>query len=174
MKVRPSRKFYGNPLNLAIRLETDIMIKTRNRHACVSRVIGCVVACVASFGTTSAVAADVERGADLFEQHCAACHTHIATVRDKSGPNLSGLIGRRAGSADYIHGYSDAMKSTGLTWDLGTLMAFITSPAGVVRGTNMVFRGLSDVSERADLLCYLRQATNQGVADPSLTDCSDL
>jgi len=151
------------------------MLNNRDRRSRAARgTIGFAVACVASLGVATAVAADIERGAQLFEQHCAACHTHITRVRDKSGPNLSGLIGRRAGSADYIHGYSEAMKAAGLTWDLGTLMAFITSPAGVVRGTNMVFRGLTDGSERADLLCYLRQATDQATAGSAMTDCADL
>lgn len=132
------------------------------------------VASAALLGAPATViAADYENGAALFRQHCAACHSHYAEVWDKSGPNLTGLFGRRAGSADYIHGYSDAMKAANLTWDLGSLMAFITSPAGVVRGTNMVFRGLEDPAERADLLCYLRQAT-----DPNRTrmpgDCDDL
>jgi len=124
------------------------------------------------FGQASQ-AAEYERGYELFKQHCAGCHSHIASVWDKSGPNLNGLFGRRAGSADYIHGYSDAMKASNLTWDLGSLMAFITSPAGVVRGTNMVFRGLKDPTERTDLICYLRQATA-----PNRTsmprDCDDL
>jgi len=134
---------------------------------------GFAAAAVASIVTSGASAADYERGSELFQQYCAACHTHIARVWDKSGPNLNGLFGRRAGSADYIHGYSDAMKESNLTWDLGSLMAFITSPAGVIRGTNMVFRGFEDPATRADLLCYLRQATDSNTTSmPS--DCEDL
>jgi cytochrome c len=120
-----------------------------------------------------ASAADYERGFELFQQHCAACHSHNASIWDKSGPNLNGLFGRRAGSAEYIHGYSDAMKASGLTWNLGSLMAFVTSPAGIVRGTNMVFRGLQDATERADLLCYLRQATAPNKTRMP-TNCDDL
>jgi cytochrome c len=137
------------------------------------RALALTVATLAGLAMGRAGAADYEHGFALFQQHCAACHSHIASVWDKSGPNLNGLFGRRAGSADYIHGYSDAMKASNLTWDLGSLMAFITSPAGVVRGTNMVFRGLEDPADRADLLCYLRQATA-----PNRTgmpaDCDDL
>ncbi len=138
-----------------------------------ARSVGVTAAAAASIAMSEAGAADYEYGAELFQQHCAACHTHIARVWDKSGPNLNGLFGRRAGSAEYIHGYSDAITESNLTWDLGSLMAFITNPAGVVRGTNMVFRGLDDPTERADLLCYLRWAT-----DPNRTgmprDCEDL
>lgn len=124
-------------------------------------------------GTGAAWGADFENGFELYKQHCAGCHTHIARIWDKSGPNLNGLFGRRAGAANYLHGYSEAMRESNLTWNLGSLMAFITSPAGVVRGTNMVFRGLDDPTERADLLCYLRQATDpQPTGMPS--DCDDL
>ena len=66
-----------------------------------------------------------------------------------------------------------AMKASNLTWDLGSLMAFITSPAEVVRGTNMVFRGLKDPQERSDLLCYLRQATAPNKTHMP-ADCDDL
>ena len=135
--------------------------------------LGLGIAASWALAVPAANAADYENGFELFKRHCAGCHSHIARIWDKSGPNLNGLIGRRAGSADYIHGYSEAMASSGLTWDIGALMAFITSPAGVVPGTNMVFRGLDDPTERTDLLCYLRQAT-----DPNRTrmptDCDDL
>jgi len=131
------------------------------------------MAAVAGIAMSGASAADFEHGAALFEQHCAACHTHIARVWDKSGPNLNGLFGRRAGTADYIHGYSDALRESNLLWDLGSLTAFITSPAGVVRGTNMVFRGLEDPTDRSDLICYLLQATDPNrVGMPR--DCEDL
>ena len=138
-----------------------------------SRLAGLIGSVSLGLAALGASAAEYERGDALFQQHCAACHSHIADVWDKSGPNLNGLFGRRAGSADYIHGFSDAMKGSNLTWELGSLMAFITSPAGVVRGTNMVFRGLEDPGQRADLLCYLRQATAPNrTRMPS--DCDDL
>lgn len=143
------------------------------RRALASQMRAFLIAASLVLAAAPAAAADYEHGFELFQENCAACHTHIASVWDKSGPNLNGLFGRRAGSADYIHGYSDAMKASNLTWDLGALMAFITSPAGVVPGTNMVFRGLKDPAERADLLCYLRQVTA-----PNKTrmpaDCEDL
>jgi len=104
-------------------------------------------------------AADIEGGKILFEEHCAACHTIIESVRDKSGPNLNGVFGRTAGTEDYSGGYSEEMTASGLTWEVATLQAFLNSPALMVRGTKMVFRGLPDFEARMDLSCYLERVT---------------
>jgi len=104
-------------------------------------------------------AADIEGGKILFEEHCAACHTIIESVRDKSGPNLNGVFGRTAGTEDYSGGYSEEMMASGLTWEVATLQAFLNSPALMVRGTKMVFRGLPDFEARMDLTCYLERVT---------------
>ena len=87
-------------------------------------------------------AADIENGKALFEEHCAVCHTTIESVRDKSGPNLNDVVGRQAGTEEYLHGYSDELVSSRITWGVATIQAFINSPALMVRGTKMVFRGL--------------------------------
>jgi cytochrome c len=112
-------------------------------------------------------AADIDHGQGLFNEHCSACHTIIAAVRDKSGPNLNGLFGRRAGTEDYSAGYSDEMAASGVTWDVATLQAFLNSPALMVRGTKMVFRGLPDFEARLDLACYLERTTREGDAPPN-------
>ena len=112
-------------------------------------------------------AADIDHGQGLFNEHCSACHTIIASVRDKSGPNLNGLFGRRAGSEDYSAGYSDEMAASGVTWEVATLQAFLNSPALMVRGTKMVFSGLPSFEERLDLACYLERVTGDGDALPN-------
>jgi cytochrome c len=94
-------------------------------------------------------------GAKLFqEQQCAGCHTFVADDFDKSGPNLHGVIGRKAGTANFA-GYSDALKKTGLVWDAATLDRWIANPATVAAGTTMPFAGLPDASARDTLVCYL-------------------
>jgi len=119
---------------------------------------------VASLLLVTGRAADIEHGEALFNEHCAACHTIIASVRDKSGPNLNGVFGREAGTEEYSGGYSEQMVASGVTWELGTLQAFVTSPALMVRGTKMVFRGLTDVDARLDLVCYLERVAGSSSA----------
>ncbi len=114
---------------------------------------------VAVFFLVTGRAADIENGEALFNEHCAACHTVIESVRDKSGPNLNGVVGRKAGTEDYGHGYTEEMTAWGVTWGIATLQAFLNSPALVVRGTKMVFRGLPDAEARLDIACYLEQRT---------------
>ncbi len=113
-------------------------------------------------------AADIEHGEALFKEHCAACHTVIGSVRDKSGPNLNGVVGRKAGTEDYGHGYTEEMMASGVTWDIATLQAFLNSPALMVRGTKMVFRGLPDADARLDLACYLEQVTASDEPTPNV------
>ena len=96
-------------------------------------------------------------GAKLFqEQQCAGCHSLVPDDFDKSGPNLHGVIGRKAGAAKF-DGYSDALKQSGIVWDAQSLDRWITNPAGVAPGTTMPFAGLADVQERATLVCYVTE-----------------
>jgi cytochrome c len=107
---------------------------------------------------TLADGCDMDRGGELFLQ-CAACHTYLAENYDKSGPNLHGLFGRKAGTARYSFGYTDAMKASGLVWNEKTLDRFLQSPAKGVPGTKMVYVGLADPVDRATLICFLQKKT---------------
>jgi cytochrome c len=118
-----------------------------------------MAATVAGLFLVTGRAADIENGEALFNEHCAACHTVIESVRDKSGPNLNGVVGRKAGTKDYGHGYTEEMTALGVTWGIATLQAFLNSPALMVRGTKMVFRGLPDAEARLDIACYLERRT---------------
>jgi cytochrome c len=95
-------------------------------------------------------------GAQSFAM-CAACHTVAKGGRNGIGPNLSGLIGRKAGSVPG-YAYSPAMKNSGLTWDAKTLDAFLAAPAKKVPGTKMPI-SLSDPAKRAAVIAYLTSAT---------------
>ncbi len=112
-------------------------------------------------------AADIENGRILFEEHCAVCHTVIERVRDKSGPNLHGVIGRTAGTDEYLHGYSDELVASRVIWQVPTIQAFINSPALMVRGTKMVFRSLPDFETRLDISCYLERVSSDDTSPPN-------
>lgn len=108
--------------------------------------------------TAFAQECDMERGANAFLQ-CAACHTYVAGNHDKSGPNLFGVLGRKAGTEKYSFGYTDAMRNSGIVWSSAQLDAFLQTPARVVPGTKMVYIGLRDPADRAALICFLERKT---------------
>ena len=100
---------------------------------------------------------NMAEGAKLFQdQQCAGCHTFVADDFDKSGPNLHGVVGRKAGTANF-GGYSDALKASAITWDSATLERWIANPAAVAPGTTMPFAGLPDAATRSTLVCYLTE-----------------
>ncbi len=102
---------------------------------------------------------DAERGARLFERNCKACHQIGPEAKNRVGPRLTGVFGRRAGSVPGFD-YSKSMKrmgSDGLIWTLETLDPYIDNPKALVSGTRMAFKGLHDATARADLLAFLRE-----------------
>ena len=98
------------------------------------------------------VAADAEAGKIVFKK-CALCHTAEAG-KNKIGPSLFGIVGRKSASlASY--NYSDAMKGFKHTWDPETLDIYLSDPHAEVPGTKMIFPGIKDKTERADVIAYL-------------------
>jgi cytochrome c len=93
------------------------------------------------------------KGADVFNDRCASCHVLGGTAQ---GPNLVGVVGRRAG-ADAGYPYSDPLKASGLTWTPATLDRFLQDPQKLVPGTAMQAMVPTE-AERRDLIAYLATA----------------
>ncbi|HVJ51661.1 MAG TPA: cytochrome c family protein [Aliidongia sp.] len=118
------------------------------------RSILCVTAVVAVMGMTQQAMADGDAaaGATIFKK-CAVCHSPDAGV-NKVGPSLHGIVGRHSASiADY--NYSPAMKSFDKDWTPEQLDTYLADPRAVVVGTKMVFPGLKDATDRANVIAYL-------------------
>jgi cytochrome c len=94
---------------------------------------------------------DASKGQQLFQDNCTGCH--VLTGPGFSGPALSGVYGRKAGTADFQ--YSDAMKKSGITWGDANLASFLTDPSKLVSGTSMYFN-LTDPQQRDDVVAYLK------------------
>lgn len=110
-------------------------------------------ALVAIAPATTWAAGDVQAGLDVFAGQCAECHS-MKEGKNKKGPSLFAVVGRKAGSiADFK--YSDAMKSSGYTWTPEQIDAYVTQPKKAVPGGIMKYDGLPDAKARADLLAYL-------------------
>ena len=127
----------------------------------VARGLGGLLASVAAGAAVAAAAAPdgaASRGQQVYAR-CAACH---AIEANRTGPQHCGLFGRRAGTAPGFSGYSQAMRASGLVWNERTLDRFLQNPMQAVPGTAMGYAGVKDAAERADLLAWLRQATQPG------------
>lgn len=98
---------------------------------------------------------DVAAGKKVFRK-CQACHV-VEKGKNRVGPSLYGVIGRKAGSVDGFK-YSDAMSSYGEVWTEEALDNYLQSPRDVVKGTKMAFPGLKKAEDRADVIAYLKDA----------------
>ena len=116
------------------------------------------VAVILVAGSASAQSGNEARGERLFNQQCKACHTVDKDGASTVGPNLHGLVGRKAGSTEGFSS-SDAMKASGIVWDDKTLVEYLKDPKGRVPGTKMVYAGLKQETQQADMIAFLRKAT---------------
>ncbi len=114
-----------------------------------------LAALMVSSGAAAAPTGDPVHGQQLFAR-CAACHTVEAGGPNRLGPNLHGVVGRKAGGAAGFH-YTDAMKAQTFIWDEGRLDRWLTDPRALVPGTAMILRTPSD-ADRRDLIAYLKAA----------------
>ncbi|MBA3896221.1 MAG: cytochrome c family protein [Sphingomonadaceae bacterium] len=85
---------------------------------------------------------------------CKSCHVVDPDV-NRIGPSLHAIVGRRAGTVPGFH-YSQANKSSGITWTAEKLFQYLEQPQRVVPGTSMTFAGLPDPQKRADVIAYLK------------------
>lgn len=102
------------------------------------------------------------RGRLLFLQ-CRSCHSVEEGGMNKVGPNLYGVIGNQAAMAkDFI--YSQELLDAGVSWTLENLDAWLTSPSDFIPGNRMIYSGVPDPQDRADIIAYLKEATTPAEA----------
>lgn len=100
----------------------------------------------------AAAPAAAQTGADLFKQRCQMCHVAKAGAKPGIGPNLAGVVGRRAGTTAYA--YSPRLKASGIVWNKATLDRFLAAPNKAVPGTKM-FMAVPDARQRALIVAHL-------------------
>jgi cytochrome c len=114
-------------------------------------IIGAVVL-VVSAGQT--LAQDLTAGEASFRK-CQPCHDVGEAAKNKLGPELNGLDGRKAGTVENGT-YSQGMKDSGITWNEPAFREFVSNPAAKVPGTTMLL-SVRDEKEIGDLWAYLKQ-----------------
>jgi cytochrome c len=100
-----------------------------------------------------ALAEDVAKGEKVFKR-CKACH-YADKEKNKTGPYLVDVIGRKAGSIDEYK-YSKAMRESQLVWDEATLTAYLKAPKKFLKGTKMAFAGLKKEADIKNVIAYLK------------------
>lgn len=99
-------------------------------------------------------AQEVEAGRRVFRAQCSSCH-EVAAGRNRVGPSLFGVVGRRVGQVQGFR-YSDAAKAASVTWDEATLDRYLATPRTVLPGSSMAYTGLRNEEQRRNLIAYLR------------------
>jgi cytochrome c len=126
------------------------------KHLTLSTLI--VIATAAASST--APAQDVAAGKTSFNK-CLACHAVGEGAKNKVGPVLNGLNGRKSGTVEG-YSYSEANKNSGITWDEATFKDYIKDPKAKIPGTKMVFAGIKNEQETSDLWGFLAQYDKDG------------
>ena len=107
---------------------------------------------------STASAQDVARGEQVFNTQCKACHTLQRGGATSRGPNHYRIRGRRSGTGQG-YGYSEVMRKFAIEWNDATLAAYLRDPKSDMPGTKMVFAGIKQPGQMADVIAYLREAT---------------
>ena len=107
---------------------------------------------------------DLTLGEKVFKK-CAACHSIVKGGKNNIGPALYNVVGRKTGAvADYK--YSKALASFDKEWTLEELNGYLIKPAKWVKGTKMAFAGLRKEKDRASVIKYLNQNSDNPVTLP--------
>jgi len=101
-------------------------------------------------------APDQGRGAQVFANECAVCHSVAKGMTGMMGPNLAGVVGRKSGSLEGFN-YSQAMRSKDINWQAENIAQLITQPQAFVPGTYMPYMGLASADDRQAVVCFLKE-----------------
>lgn len=107
--------------------------------------------------SAQSAASDIKAGEKVFKK-CAACHAVGDGAKNKVGPHLNDVFGRKAGSIEGYK-YSKAMKKAGeegLVWDDASMDEFMLKPKKFIKKTKMSFGGLKKDTDRLNLIAYLK------------------
>ena len=115
---------------------------------------------LATAAASPASAQDISAGERSWNK-CRACHQIGEGAKNLVGPQLNGLFGRHTGEVEG-YSYSTAHKGANITWDEAVFAEYIKDPRAKIPGTKMVFAGIKNDKEIADLTAFLKQFGKDG------------
>jgi cytochrome c len=115
-----------------------------------------LIVAIAYAASTGRPGADAAAGEQVFRRLCLPCHDVGPEAKIKLGPPLNGIDGRKAGTFEGYN-YSEANKSSGITWNESDFPGYIRAPMQAMPGTRMAFVGIKNDKDIADLWAYLKQ-----------------
>jgi cytochrome c len=122
--------------------------------------LAALIALTSSASISGALAQDADAGKTSFNK-CLACHAIGEGAKNKVGPVMNGLDGRKSGTIEgYV--YSDANKNSGITWSKEQFLDYIKDPKGKIPGTKMVFAGIKNENEANNLWAYISKFDKDG------------
>tara|TARA_B100000902_G_scaffold7775_1_gene9876 strand:+ start:194 stop:733 length:540 start_codon:yes stop_codon:yes gene_type:complete len=107
---------------------------------------------------------DLAVGEKVFKK-CAACHSIVKGGKNNIGPALYNVVGRQIGVID-DYKYSKALAGYGKEWTFEELNGYLTKPAKWIKGTKMAFAGLRKDKDRASVILYLNQNSDNPLPLP--------
>ena len=122
--------------------------------------LSALVVVASSAIASAALAQDVDAGKTSFNK-CLACHAIGEGAKNKVGPVLNGIDGRKSGTAEG-YSYSDANKNSGIAWSKEQFLDYIKDPRAKIPGTKMIFAGIKNETEAANLWAFLAQYDKDG------------
>jgi len=135
-------------------------LATHKEHPMKNLKLSALIIIASSAAASAALAQDAAAGKTSFNK-CLACHAIGDGAKNKVGPQLNGLDGRKSGTApDYS--YSDANKNSGITWNEAQFKEYIKDPKAKIPATKMAFAGIKNEKEINDLWAFLSQYDKDG------------
>jgi len=138
-------------------MEAQMQLRPQSRWLCPIASAGALTLVLSAPASLAQQPASDEAAQQAFNNSCRTCHS-VKEGDNRLGPNLSKIVGRRAGSLpDY--NYSPSMKDAGFVWDKDKLTRFMVKPDEVVSGNKMQPYGGVSADEAAKVVAYLQAAT---------------
>ena len=107
---------------------------------------------------------DIASGEKIFKK-CAACHSIVKGGKNNIGPALYNVVGRKVGIVE-DYKYSKALASYDKEWNFEELNGYLIKPAKWIKGTKMAFAGLRKEKDRASVIKYLNQNSDNPLPLP--------
>ena len=106
----------------------------------------------------------IEHGQKVFKK-CSACHVVAKGGKNKIGPVLYGVLGKKSASiTDYK--YSKALVAHGKVWSFSEMNGYLIKPQAHIKGTKMAFAGLKKEKDRASVILYMNSKSDSPLPLP--------